>query len=319
MGESPANSNPHSDQQRGSSSERLVYVMPQHAIAGRDEEIDFRKLWEILWSKKLVVIATTAIVSLAAVAYALLATEWYRAEVLLAPAEDTSMPSLPGQLGGLAALAGVSVNTNDDFEALAVLESRDLARDFIDDLALLPLFFADEWDPIGKRWRDDDAEEWPDLRDAVEYFHEDVLSVTSDRQTGLATLAIEWKDPKVAAEWAGELVRRVNAKMRERALREAEANVKYLQEQLAQTNVVSLQQSIGRLLESELQKLMLARGNEEFAFRVIDAAEVPKDPEWPNVALFAVVGMVVGAIVSVFGVLLAHALRSDGITTAPAH
>lgn len=42
------------------------------------------------------------------------------------------------------------------------------------------------------------------------------------------------------------------------------------------TNLVALQQAIGRLLENELQKLVLARGNEEFAFRVIDTAVAPR-------------------------------------------
>ena len=294
-----------------SSSERMVYVVPQHAVFGRDDEIDLHQVLKILWRGKLVVIGITAVIALAAVAYALLATKWYRSEVLLAPAEAKSAPSLSGELGGLAALAGVSVGGSDDAEALAVLKSRELARDFIDGLGLLPRFFADDWDATGKKWRDGDAKQWPDLRDAVEYFHEKVLSVTSDRQTGLATLAIEWKDPKVAAEWAGELVRRVNARMRERALREADANVKYLQEELAKTDVVSLQQSIGRLLESELQKLMLARGNEEFAFRVIDPAEASKDPAWPNILLIVVVGTILGMIAGVFGVLLAHALRPN--------
>jgi uncharacterized protein involved in exopolysaccharide biosynthesis len=299
------------DRQEGSSSEQLIYVVPRRAIVGSGDEIDLRQVWKILWQGRLVVIGVTAVIALAAVAYALLATEWYRSEVLLAPAEDKSAPSLSGELGGLAALAGVGLGGSDDTEALAVLSSRELARDFIDDFGLLPILFADDWDTVGKRWRESDVEEWPDVRAGVEYFHDEVLGVTSDRQTGLVTLSVEWTDPKVAAKWAGELVRRVNERMRTRALREAEANVKYLQGELAQTNVVSLQQSIGRLLESELQKLMLARGNEEFAFRVIDAAEAPKDPAWPNVALFAVVGIAAGAIAGVFGVLLAHALRSN--------
>ena len=48
------------------------------------------------------------------------------------------------------------------------------------------------------------------------------------------------------------------------------------------TNVVSLQQSIGRVLESEMQRLMLARGNEEFSFRIIDPAKPPKLPSEPK-------------------------------------
>lgn len=39
---------------------------------------------------------------------------------------------------------------------------------------------------------------------------------------------------------------------------------------------VEVRQAVGRLLESEMQELMFARGRSEFAFRVIDGAESPK-------------------------------------------
>src|SRR5690606_2767647 len=110
----------------------------------------------------------------------------------------------------------------------------------------------------------------------IRYFDDNVRSISEDDETGLVTLTVEWIDPEIAAEWANILVERLNERMRRRALLEAESNVGYLQEELAKTGVVTLQQSISRLLESELQKLMLARGNEEFAFRVIDRAQVPK-------------------------------------------
>jgi uncharacterized protein involved in exopolysaccharide biosynthesis len=104
---------------------------------------------------------------------------------------------------------------------------------------------------------------------------------------------------------------RLNERMRAQALKEAETNVAFLQTELGRTSVVTLQQSIGRLLESELQKLMLARGNEEFAFRVIDAASPPKERVRPKRALIAVMGTVLGGLLAVFGVFLLHALRSE--------
>ena len=73
--------------------------------------------------------------------------------------------------------------------------------------------------------------------------------------------------------------------MRQRALAEAEANVKYLRREFESTSIVALQQSISGLLENEMQKLMLARGNSEYAFRIIDRAEVPRAPSKPRVTL----------------------------------
>lgn len=309
MSDIPANgSKP--EQAGPSQAERLVYVMSERALETADEDISLRELWDIAWRGKWLIIAVTALFALAAVGYALQATEWYRAEVLLVPAEERSTPSLGG-LGGLAALAGVSIGGSGGAEAIAVAKSREFARAFIADFQLLPVLFPEEWDVQNGRWRGDDPGKWPDMRDAVKFFHQDVLRVSDDANTGLVTLAIEWTDPELASEWASELVRRLNAKVRERALLEAETNVAYLQAELAQTNVITLQQSIGRLLENELQKLMLARGNEEFAYRVIDSAYPPKERVRPRRALIAILGTIVGGMLGVFAVFAWHAVRTS--------
>jgi uncharacterized protein involved in exopolysaccharide biosynthesis len=312
LSNSPTDKGSQVEPAREGAGERLVYVMPESAFGSPvDDEISLKDLWNILWRGKWIIIVVTAVFAVASVAYALAATEWYRAEVLLAPAEERSTPPLGGQLGGLAALAGVSVGGGGSAEAIAVLRSREFARAFIEDLELLPLFFSEQWDAGSGVWLGDDPKEWPEIRDAIKYFHDNVLNVTEARDTGLVTLAIEWTDPEVAAEWARELVVRLNERLRERALKEAETNVAFLQTELARTSVVTLQESIGRLLESELQKLMLARGNEEFAFRVIDAASPPKQRVRPKRAMIAVVGTMLGGMLAVFGVFLLHAVRSD--------
>jgi uncharacterized protein involved in exopolysaccharide biosynthesis len=301
--------------------EHLVYVLEDPAFRGASHsQISLRELWEILWRGRLGVIAMTFLFAVASVAYALLATEWFRAEVLLAPAEEKSTPSfagqLGGQLGGLAALAGVSIGGGDSSRAVATLRSREFAREFIEELDLLPVFFAREWDSVAESWRGKDKSKWPEMRDAVKYFHENVLSVSEEVQTGLVTVGVEWTDPTVAAVWADRLVEKLNAKLRERALREANANVEYLQNELTQTGVISLQQTISRLLETELQKLMLARGNEEFAFIVIDPAEAPKRRARPKRAFIAVIGTILGGMLGVFCVLVGHAVRPDPSCTS---
>jgi len=292
--------------------EQLVYVLADQSLRGSaNGEINIRQLWSILWRGKWVVILVTAVFALGSVVYALTATEWYRSEALLAPAEERTTSPLSGQLGGLVALAGVSVGGGDSAEALAVLGSREFAREFIEDFGLLPVFFSEEWDVSRGRWLGDDSEKWPEIRDGVKFFHDNVLKVSQDRKTNFVTLAVEWTNADTATVWADALVRRLNSRLRERALREAEANVAYLRSELAQTGVVTLQQSIGRLLESELQKLMLARGNEEFAFRVIDRPATPKRRVRPNRPLIAVAGTMIGGILAVIALFLAHLVRNE--------
>jgi len=104
----------------------------------------------------------------------------------------------------------------------------------------------------------------------------------TDTKTGLVTLGISWKDPKLAAKWANDLVRMTNDYERDRALAESERNIRYLTEQAAKTDQVGIRETIYSLLESEFSKAMLAKGNEEFSFKIIDPATVPEKPTFPN-------------------------------------
>ncbi|MCC5888301.1 MAG: hypothetical protein JJT88_17850 [Gammaproteobacteria bacterium] len=296
--------------------ERLVYVVPREALGREADEISLLDLWNILWDGKWLGIAITGVVTIAAVIYALLATEIYRAEMLLAPAEERSTQGLAGQMGGLsglATLAGISVGGGGNAEPLAVLKSRGFLREFIEARDLMPVLFPDQWDEERGRWIVAAGDEEPDIRDGVRLLQEGVLSVSEEAGTGLVTVSVEWTDPDTAAEWANDLVARLNVRMRQRALVDAEQNVTYLQEQLAASSLVTLQQSIGRLLETELQKLMLARGNEEFAFRVLDPADAPKNRVRPNRTLIVALAMIAGGMLSLLVIFVRHAVRSRKI------
>lgn len=274
-----------------------------------DDEIDLWQLWETVWSGRWLIIAITSLFAVGGVTYALVAQEWWRAEVVLAPADKKGgMSGALSQLSGLASLAGVSVGGGGGNEPLAVLKSKDFARQFITDMNLVPVLLKDQKTEDGKA---------PDIRDALRIF-ETVRTVSDDKKTGLVTLSVRWKDADTAALWANELARRVNARLRAEALAEAERNVTYLQKEMAATSVVSLQQSMGRVLEGEMQKLMLARGNEEFAFKVIDKATPPKQREAPKRSLIAVVATLAGGFLGILAVFLRQALRNRPPRPVPA-
>lgn len=282
----------------------------QQTFNGRGD-VDLLQVLRLLWrSRWWLLFIWIAAVTIGA-AYAYTARKWYRAEVVLTLAEKKSLPSNLGQLGGLVSLAGITIGSTDAAEPLAILKSRDFARDFITDLDLLPVLFQDNWDANTKSWKPGlFAPQERDIRDGVRFFDEEVRSVTQDRKTGLVTLTIEWTDPVQAANWANLLVSRINERMRTRALVEAERNITYLRGAAAQSNVLSVQQAMGKLLESEMQKLMVARGSEEFSFKLVDSAVPPKYKSWPRRSIILVVAGLLGGGLGIVSVLLRHALRS---------
>ena len=274
---------------------------PQNSLPqAYDDEIDLWELWDTIISGRWLIIAITALFAIGGVTYALLAQEWWRADVVLAPAEKKSAPGSLGQLGGLASLAGLNLNVGGNQEPLAVLKSKGFARAFITEQDLMPALLKDVKSMDGKPL---------DLRDAVKIF-EQVRSVSDDKKTtGLVTLGVRWKDPETAASLANLLVKRLNERLRVEALAESQRNVDFLQKEIASTSVVSLQQSMGRVLEGEMQKLMLARGNEEFAFKVIDPATPPKQRDAPKRALVAIVATLAGGFLGLLAVFLRKAIR----------
>jgi uncharacterized protein involved in exopolysaccharide biosynthesis len=228
-----------------------------------DDEIDLWELWDTVWSGRWLIIAITALFAVGGVTYALLAQQWWRADVVLAPADKKAIPGALGQLGGLASLAGVSIGGGGDQEPLAVLQSRGFAREFITEQNLMPVLFKD--------LKSDGPP--PDIRDAVRIF-EGIRSVSDDKKTGLVTLGIRWKDPETAANWANLMVQRLNARLRAQALAESQRNVDFLQRARCRSSCSPAATSSSRT-RSSTRRLPLSSATRR------SARSSPSWPRWP--------------------------------------
>lgn len=258
-----------------------------------------------LWRGRAWILLYTALFAAAATLVAFLMAPTYRAAsvVVSASAERNSMGSLSaslGQLGSLAALAGISVGSPDSEteEALAVMRSRDFTERFIFDKDLMPKLFARKWDQARKRWKVGPARQ-PTPADAYKYFDREVRTLARDKKTGLIVLQIDWKDRNEAAAWSNELLSRINAEMRTRAIAKADASIGYLQAELNHTSDIGTREAVNRIIEAQVKQRMLASVTQEYAFRVIDRALPPdaKDSVWPVKSMLALLGALVGALV----------------------
>jgi uncharacterized protein involved in exopolysaccharide biosynthesis len=291
---------------------RLVYVVQQDggsAQSGNGQsELDVAVLLTALWRGRWLVVASIVVFTALGAAYAFMSKPWFQADVVLSPVSKSSVPGGLAQLGGLASLAGIEIPSADIGEPLAVLRSKSFVRDFIDDKALMPVLYAEKWNAAAKEWAVPEARR-PDIRDAVAYFDQTIRIVSEDKKLGLVTLSIRWQDPVVAADWANTLVQRLNERMRAQAIREAQTSIEYLQKEMATESFVSLQQSIGRVLEGEMQKMALARANDEFAFKIVDSATPPRHRYSPKRGLVLVLSALFGFAVATAVVFVRAAVR----------
>ena len=276
----------------------------------QSSEFSLREFLDVLWGGRILITIITVFATAAAGVAAWTIPKSYQASIMISPASETSGNQMGGmsalsQFAGLASLAGISSGGDSKkAESLAVLQSETLTEKYISDNDLLPILFASKWDRAAGKWKVADPEKVPTLWKANEYFRDHVRLVTTNPKTGLVTLTIVWRDPKLAADWANGLVKMANDYLRAKAIEQSERNIAYLTEQAAKTAVVGVREAIFSILQTEINKTMLARGNEEYAFKVIDRAVPPERPTAPRKPLWLLGGFMAGLSISILLVLL---------------
>jgi uncharacterized protein involved in exopolysaccharide biosynthesis len=241
--------------------------------------------------------------ALLAAAVAFLTTPIYRATVVLTPVDTAesrgALSRLMGQFGGLASLAGVSIGgSQSKDEAIAILKSEAFSAGIIEEARLLPIFFPKHWDARRSQFQADDPDDVPTMADALEVFDKRVRSVIEDRDRGLISVRIEWRDRELAARLANLIATRINEQMRTRRIAELDKNIQYLRQTLQETDSLELRQAAYSLVEAQLNERMMANGREEFAFRVVDPARVPDADRYirPRRALLIAIGAMAGLL-----------------------
>ncbi|ELS9252760.1 MULTISPECIES: Wzz/FepE/Etk N-terminal domain-containing protein [Vibrio harveyi group] len=308
----------------------LPYPPQQHST---DDEIDLRELFKALWKGKWIIIATTFVFTFGSVFYALSLPDIYKADALLASAESSNgggLSKMAGQLGGLAALAGVNLGGTESTQAdlaVQVMKSRQFIESFINKHNLLiPLMASKDWDLrdnkliLDEELYDSNTDKWlrevkglrgpkPTAQEAFEVFKNNVLNITQDKDSGLFTVSIKHYSPYIAQQWVNWLVEDINKVMRERTIAETSQNLKYLNSQLEKTSVTDMQSAFYKLIEEQTKSLMLAEVQEEFVFKTIDPSVVPEVKYGPKRSLLCLLGLLLGSSVGVMVVIIQFWIR----------
>lgn len=306
----------------------------QYDQHSRDDEIDLRELFSILWRGKWLIGGITFFFAVASVVYALSLPNIYKSEAILAPSEEAQgagMSNIAGQLGGLASLAGVTLGGNETDKttiAIEILKSRAFITEFVEKYDILTeLMAVDEWTPESGLTYDEDiydtaTKEWvrevdppklskPSAWEYVEVFREEFLEVTRDEVSGLVTVAVYHQSPEFAQEATAWLVKEINSNMRERDIEEAQRSLNYLNEELQKTSLSNMQQVFYELVEQQTQTIMLANVRPEYIFQTLDPAVVPEQKEKPSRALICIIGTFLGGLLSLCIVLMRHMFRRN--------
>ena len=248
------------------------------------------------------------------ISYAFLATPVYRAEVIVSPVSGglraggglgRALQGF-GSVGMLLGGGGTAAGRNARAVGMSALTSPFFTRAFIEDQGLLPILFSEKWDSQNGEWNVSNPQDIPTLSDGYQLFTAEVLEVNDDDQSGLVTIAIKWKDPVLAAELANSLVATVNERLRAQAIQEADLTINVLNDELAQTSAVELQQALYAMIEGEIEKRTVARVQKDYSFNILSPA-IPADLdkfEAPNRPFIIAAGFLMGFFGALFVVAL---------------
>jgi LPS O-antigen subunit length determinant protein (WzzB/FepE family) len=264
--------------------------------------VDLSFLLSKCWSRKWFVAIFSVFCAAIGLILALVLPKEYTATVLLSPqtGQQGSMGgarALLSRYAGLAGMAGLSISANKErAERIALLKSRVVIGQFIDEEHLLPVLFDSKWNSKTNQWKAGVRK--PTLYKGIRFFQKHVLTVVDESATGLVQVRVEWKSARLATVWANGLVGQVNSYMRAKEIERAKRHVAFLNSQAKIEHYVSEQQAISQLMENELGREMLATGSNEYAFRVLDPAMIPEKPTFPKRALMIILGFMVGGAIS---------------------
>ena len=278
-----------------------------------DNEIELREIFSLLWQKKWIIISITTFAAITGVIVSLLLPNIYESKAILSPADSGNSISKSLQnYSGLAGLAGVSIPSGADesnsakaiqkLNTLSFFENNILPNIFLPDLMAL-----ESWDRNTNTWVRDYSypyKQIPSAQESFKEFKEEHFGLSEDKKTGFITITIKHKSPFLAKKWAELMISEVNYFYRQKDKSESEKAVRYLNEQIAMTNLSEVKVAVSKLLQEETKKLALIEAKQFYVFEYIDPPAVMERKSEPQRALILLLSILLGGMLSVIYVLV---------------
>jgi len=224
---------------------------------------------------------------------------------------------LGSQYGDLASLAGVSIGGgSEDLTAYAValLQSNSFAEKLlsidgvkVNLMAARKYNFENQEIIIDASVYDESNNEWvrnppykrsiiPSTLEIYEEVLKDDLTVSLDRRSGFIEVTFTHISPVFARDFLNLILKQANELKRKNDYEEASKALYFLEENLKTTNQKELRDSLTKLIESQLQTLMLVDIREDYLLSAIEQPYLPEEEIFPPKVLLTFIGLFLGFI-----------------------
>ncbi len=291
-------------------------------------EIDLNDIIDFLWSRIILICASSFLFACLASVVALNLKEIYTSEAMLQISEGSfgGQSSLSSSAQGLASLAGINLNSGSQGKDRSpdYVEAKIRSRVFFDHLLTFPnvrqgIYAGESFDPntteiiydsgvfnsSTKEWFTNNTKrkgEFPSNQETHRLFLAQ-LSTTTDKKTGFIYLTYEHSSPFFAKDLVELIVDELNNLQRSQDLNQYEKEMEYLLKQKSSNKLLFLEQSISSLLMNLLQEQTLANSKDQYLVEYIDTPYAPESRSWPLRTRLVLISTFIFSIILVFSLL----------------
>ena len=292
------------------------------------DEIDLRELFNVILKGKKLIIAITSIFAICSIVYSLMLPNYYSSESILVPRDSEKSSGLT-QYSGLASMAGISLPKSGGtsvFEVVEIIKSREFVKHLMTfenvmpsimaaksyDAASQELYFDPEiYNAKTKTWTRKPSQNKapkPSYLETHKAYLGGILSISQDKKTGLILIVIEHISPVFAKDFLALIIKEANTLKREKDIGISSRALSYLKDELSNTSLVEIKESINQLIETQLETRMMAKINEEYSLVIIEPPFIPEERSKPNRAYIVVLATLFGGMLSLMIILVRHYL-----------
>ena len=259
------------------------------------QELSIKLFVEVFLSlRKKIIIYSIIILCSSSLFSVFLPNQFVSTATISANKNSSNINSPFDDFGGISSVIGLGIeseNTSDFQIALEKIQSRSFIEPFINDgFMKQKLLYALKWDlneekfifeanlydEINNKWLIDIPTDFKIYKEFKKN-----LSISKKGAYGLVELSFQSKSPALSKDVVQKIINHINKSMSEESLRESELNLNFLYGEISNQKSMQTKNAISKLIESQLQKKMLATNKENYVVKVVSPPLMPEEKSSP--------------------------------------
>lgn len=284
------------------------------------EDKEFLKLLRLFWKDKFLIIFCVGLFACSAFFYSINLPNLYTSSAMLAPSENKdNLANSLKNISGLAAIAGISAFNSSDNELVGreIIKSFKFFKEMIlPQVKLEDIHAIKEWNYktnkviYDKKIFNELESSWvrvvtypqkkiPSPQESFQEFN-NFFNISFDKETTFMIISVTHYSPVIAKEWTEIIANGINQTMRDDEKKRVERSIEFLDNQINQTNLSEIKNSLLELIQQELKKLMIIESSDEYIYKILEPPIVPELKSSPNRLIIIFISIVLGFVVGLF-------------------